>query len=241
MKIVMAAGMALLVLAGTDRALAQTADQRVNTALDRARDAGVPVSLLESKIAEGHAKGVPMDRIAAAVERREAALERASQALRGRSQVEAADLAVGADAMESGVSEAALRAVADAAPKERRVVAIAVLTQLVQMGRAPQAALDAVKDALKRGPDALTNLPAQAAAAHQRDQNRDHMPPGHDPEHRGGQSGQGGGQGGHGGPPNGVPAPGKQPHDPPHTGAPGSGGGQGKGPSTGHGPGPSHP
>ncbi len=237
MKMAMAAGVILLVLAGADRVMAQSADQRVNAVRARAREAGVPVALIESKIAEGRAKGVPMDRIATAVERREAALERASQALRGRADVDSADLAVGADAMESGVSEAALRAVAEAAPRNRRVVAIAVLTQLVQMGRTPQAALDSVRDALKRGPNALTNLPGQAGTAHRGDQNRDHMPPGHEPEHQGGQPG-----GQHMGPPSGVPTPGNPPHDPPHGGNPGGGNpGMGPGTGSGNGRGPMRP
>ena len=42
----------------------------------RALEAGIPVSLLERKIAEGKAKGVPMDRIAAAVQHRLEALTR---------------------------------------------------------------------------------------------------------------------------------------------------------------------
>jgi hypothetical protein len=164
MRIVTAVGAMLIVLVGAEFADAQTSQQRIDTALMRAGEAGIPVSLLESKIAEGRAKGVSMDRIAAAVERREVALERASQALKGRPEIEAADLSIGADAVESGVSEAVLRTLAETAPRDRRVVAIAALTELVRQGQVPQAALDRVREALKRGPDALANLPAQAAA-----------------------------------------------------------------------------
>jgi hypothetical protein len=153
----------------------QPPQDRINTALARARQVGIPVALLESKIAEGRAKGVSLERIAAAIERRQATLERASQAMRG--QADAVDsLSVGADAIESGVSEAVLRAVADDAPRGRRNVAIAALTELVHQGQAPQAALEQVRDALRRGPDALTNLPA-------------------DRSNRGSSSGQGNGQG----------------------------------------------
>jgi hypothetical protein len=190
-------------LTGANLAAAQVQppQDRINTALARARQVGIPAALLESKIAEGKAKGVSMDRIADAVERREAALERASQALRGQPDA-ASSLGVSADAVEAGVSEAALKAVADTAPRDRRNVAIAVLTELVQQGHVPEAALDRVRDALKRGPDALANLPAQAAAA------------------RGGAgtAGQRGGRAGsESGPPPGVPAPG----NPPQAGRPG--------------------
>jgi hypothetical protein len=163
MRIVIAAAMLVLLVEGTGPVLAQVQppQDRINTALARARQVGIPVALLESKIAEGKAKGVSLERIAAAIERREAALERASQAMNGQQGVGDADLSVGADALESGVSEAVLKAVAETAPRDRRAVAIAALTQLVQLGHVPQAALDRVLDALKRGPEALLNLPAE--------------------------------------------------------------------------------
>jgi hypothetical protein len=113
-------------------------------------------------------------------------------------------LSVAADAVESGVSAAVLKAIADTAPRDRRVVAIAALTELVKRGNVPEAALDRVKDALKHGPDALANLPAQAAASEARGGGR--------PDSAGSSGGQGQGQGqGHGagqGPPASVPAPG---------------------------------
>lgn len=202
------AGIAALILTvGANAAVAQEQQpqDRINAAMARAQRAGIPVALLESKIAEGKAKGVSMERIAAAVDRREAALEKASQALRGQPDADSS-LAVGADALEAGVSEAALKAIADNAPRDRRNVAIAVLTELVEQGQVPQAALDRVREALKRGPDALANLPAQAAAA------------------RGGAGAAGQGPGARGGragaepgPSAGVPAPGT----PPQAGRPG--------------------
>ena len=95
-----------------------------------------------------------------AIERREGALERASQPLRGNPG-DTASLSVGADAIESGVNETVLKAVAEDAPRDRRTVAIMTLTQLVQQGDLPDAALAKVRNALKRGPDALTNLPSE--------------------------------------------------------------------------------
>jgi hypothetical protein len=143
---------------------------------------------------------------AAAIERRQAALERANQALRGEPDA-ASSLGVGADAIESGVSEAVLRAVSENAPRDRRNVAIAVLTELVKQGHAPEAALGRVRDAVKRGPDALSNLPGEAGGS------RGGGGPS-DGQRRGngnGNSGSGGGGGAESGPPAGVPAPGKPP------------------------------
>jgi hypothetical protein len=191
-------GAALLtVFVRADAAMAQTTQERIDAATAHAREAGIPVTLLESKVAEGKAKGIPMDRIATAVERREASLEKASQALRGRPDVGAADLSVGADAIETGVSAAVLKAIADSAPRDRRVVAIAALTELVREGHVPEAALESVKDALKRGPDALANLPAQAAGGQGRSGGQPNTS---------GSNGQG--RGGAQSPPASVPAPG---------------------------------
>jgi len=197
MKFRIGLGVMFLALAGLDLANAQVQppQDRINTALARARQVGIPVALLESKIAEGKAKGVSLERIADAVARREAALEKASEALRGQPEA-ASSLSVGADAVDAGVSEAALKAIADHAPRDRRNVAIAVLTELVEQGHTPAAALERVTEALKRGPDALANLPAQAAAA------------------RGGAAAtgaRGGRSGAEAGPPASVPAPGSSP------------------------------
>lgn len=201
MKFRIAVAVVVLTLAGAAaNAQVQPPQERINTALARARQVGIPVALLESKIAEGKAKGVSMERIAVAIERRGAALEGASQALRGQPDA-ATSLAVGADAIEAGVNVAVLRAVAEDAPRDRRTVAIAALTELVHQGHAPEAALARVRDAIKKGPDALANLPAQAAAGG-----------------RGGGAGNGQGRGNAGGragvepgPPAGVPAPGRPP------------------------------
>jgi len=197
MKFRISLGVMILALASVSLANAevQPPQDRINTALARARQVGIPVALLESKIAEGKAKGVSLDRIAESVERRQAALEKASQALRGQPDAASA-LSVGADAIDAGVSATALTAIADNAPRDRRNVAIAVLTELVAQGHSSATALERVMEALKRGPDALANLPAQAAAA------------------RGGAAAtgaRGGRSGAEAGPPASVPAPGGSP------------------------------
>jgi len=141
-------------------------DARVHAALETALDAGIPVSLLERKIAEGKAKGIPMDRIAAAVEKRLDALTKAGDALAkaGLEHPSEGDLSVAADAVQGGVSATALTTISQTAPQDRRAVAIAVLTELVAQGNAPESALERVQTALARGPEALANLHGETAA-----------------------------------------------------------------------------
>ena len=139
-------------------AAAQTPEERIDDAVARAREAGIPVSLLESKRAEGQAKGVPMDRIATAVETRLQHLLTAQQAMRSAGNVDTAQLSVGGDAIGAGVSAAVLAEIAGTAPRERRSVAVAALTYLVSQGLSSQVALDRVRQALSQGPQALSNL-----------------------------------------------------------------------------------
>lgn len=186
----------------------EEATRRIEAALDRAAAAGIPRSLLEERITEGRAKGVSEERIAAVVERRAQALARAREALsRAERNPRAATLSAGADAVEAGVDGSALRAVVEAARAEDRPVAIAVLTYLSsdEVGLPVDRARDQVIEALKKGPDALRELPAQAIAARER---------------RGPPAGVGGRPEGVGrdaaggarrGPPAGLPTPGQRP------------------------------
>lgn len=174
---------------------AQAPQQRLDAARARALQAGLPVELIDSKVVEGRAKGVPLERIVAAVEQRlEAGLR--AQAASSRADFTPAEFGIAADALLGGVSEAVLGALVERSPHERRAVAIATLTQLVQLGTSQEEALQRVSDALARGPEALMNLPAQAAEAAA----RRGPPDGARPGMRRGQ----------GGPPGGaVPAPGQ--------------------------------
>lgn len=141
-------------------------EARVQAALNAAVDAGIPVSLLESKVAEGRAKGVPMERIAVAVETRLEALAKARTAME-QARLEsttAGDLSIAADAIQAGVSETALVEISRRAPQERRAVAVAVLANLVALGHGSEHALGQVRVALNRGPDALLNLQARTAS-----------------------------------------------------------------------------
>lgn len=149
----------------TTQVRATTPQARIDAAMQTAARADVPVALLESKIAEGKAKNVPLDRIAVAVEHRLEALVRASETMK-RANVESAtagELAVAADALEAGVSQSALVKVSSSAPAERRAVAIATLTGLVQLGHASEQALARVS-AVVRSNAALANLHAEVAS-----------------------------------------------------------------------------
>jgi hypothetical protein len=133
--------------------------------MDAAARASVPLSLLQSKIDEGRAKGVSMERIATALEARLEGLLRA-QAVLAEGKVDApsvGDIAVTADALEAGVSEVALLQIQSTSPGDRRVVATAVLTALVQLGHVPEHALARVQTALSRGPESLANLRSETA------------------------------------------------------------------------------
>jgi hypothetical protein len=200
---------------------AQSAEDRIENAKARALSAGIPVSLLESKVEEGRAKGVPMDRIAAAVEQRATALSQAQAAMaRAGRDLSEADLASGADALGSGISEVVLQTLTARAPRERRAVAITVLTELVTLGQVPEEALQRVTEALQRGPEALASLPGQAADAREVRGASDGAP---------GRAGAGTGRAGAGGPPAGAGAAGSAPAGPPaavptSSGRPGAGG-----------------
>jgi hypothetical protein len=152
-------------------------DARIQAALTAAARAEIPVALLESKVQEGRAKGVPAARIAAAVEARLESLVRARAALdrAGTRVTEAGDLAIAADALQAGVSESAMVDVMTRVPGERRAVATAVLTELVEMGIASEVALARVHDALARGGEALVNLPGRMSEG-ARDRGRGRRP-----------------------------------------------------------------
>lgn len=151
---------------GTAQAQGQgTAQARIDAALSAAAEARIPVSLIQSKVAEGQAKNVPMERIAAAVEARLKGLVRASEAME-RAGIEArseGELLVSSDALEAGVSESALVRISRDAPPERRAVAIAVLTDLVRLGAASENALARVSGAVSSN-SALANLNAEVSA-----------------------------------------------------------------------------
>lgn len=141
------------------------AQTRIEAAMQAGARARIPSSLLESKVREGEAKQVPQERIATAVEARLEALINAQQAM-NRARIEGAsesELAVASDALQAGVSERALVNVYRDAPAERRVVAVAVLTDLVRLGNGSETALARVSAAV-RSNAGLANLHAEVAS-----------------------------------------------------------------------------
>lgn len=153
----------------TTQAVAQagTPQARIDAAMQSAARADVPTSLLESKVREGAAKGVPMERVAAAVEARLQALVRARDALHDADITSYTDgeLLVAAEALSAGVDQTVLASVARSTPRERRAVATAVLTDLVRLGYENGEARARLDAALNGGPEALVNLRAEAAAS----------------------------------------------------------------------------
>lgn len=160
----------LLALGGAPlTAAAQSPESRIEAARARVTAAGIPAALLDGRVAQGRAKGVSMERIAASIERRAASLTAALQAMAGpQRDLTAADLNAGADAVEAGIPTADLRALTELVHGADRAVAIAVLAQLHREGLPAAAALDRVTAALAEGPDALRTLPTQAAAERRR-------------------------------------------------------------------------
>lgn len=137
---------------------------RIDAAIDAAAKADIPTSLLTNKVAEGQAKKVPQDRIASAVESRLKSLVQASSVLdhAGLDAASAADFSVTADAIEAGVSENALVKLNRSAPDERRVAAVAILADLVRLGKSSDQALAQVNAAVTTSA-ALANLNAQVS------------------------------------------------------------------------------
>lgn len=154
-------------VAGTSQttAEAKTPQARIDAAMAAAARAKIPTALLQSKVAEGEAKHVPQQRIAAAVEARLNSLNRASQTMK-RANVESAtagELSVAADAIDAGVSQNALIKVYRNAPPERREIAVAVLADMVRLGQSSESAFARVNAALS-STVALANLQAEIAS-----------------------------------------------------------------------------
>lgn len=150
---------------------AQTPEERIEAARARVTAAGIPDSLLNGRVALGKARGIPMERIAASVERRASALKTAKHAMGGPArELTPADLNAGADAVQAHVPVAMLRTLTDLAHGADRPVAIAVLAQLHRDGLPAAEALERVTKALAKGPEFLRTLPATVEAERRRQQ-----------------------------------------------------------------------
>ena len=135
----------------------------VGKELARARDRGLPVEPLVSKVREGRLKRATGPRIRAAVERLGERLTAARDALGAGSSVE--ELIAGADALAAGAQAPSLRAVR--AATSRSVTApIGALAQLLASGVAEPKALEMVITLLRRNasPTLLVALGNQVEA-----------------------------------------------------------------------------
>jgi len=161
-------GAALALMPAALAAQQGNAAARIEASVRAAARAHIPAALLESKINEGRAKGVAEERIAAAVEARLEALMNAFSVIARSSSdamlVTAGELAVAADALQAGVSQEVLLRIQADTPRERRVVATAVLASLVQLGAGSEQALAQVRAAARRGPEGLAELRANTNA-----------------------------------------------------------------------------
>lgn len=191
---------------------------RIQEAVTKARDAGVPAGPVLDKALEGIAKGVPAARLAPAVEAYVDRLARAAAVL-GEGPPPA-EIVAAADALGRGVPEGQLQAVTRAAGAEDRAIALVVLGDLVEMGVPADRAAGAVQDAMAagRGGETLLHLPGLV---------RRRLRAGTPPDQAAEQAREALEQA----PPAGPPVP-------PGSGPPGQGQGQGQGPPEDAGPPP---
>lgn len=214
--------------------LGDEAARRVVEAVERAGERGVPLRPLLSKALEGAAKGVPADRIGAAVSSYAGRLERSIGLVgpeRGPDVVVA-----GADALGRGVPSDQVRRVARSSPADRGAVPLVVLGDLVEAGVPADRAAETVGEAVRQGVsgDALLRMPDRVRRMIRRG-----VPPAHAAERaRGAAARRGPPAGAPGGPPGGAGGgPGDGPPVPPGSGPPGDPPGKGKGGGSGGGPG----
>ena len=140
------------------------AQARINAAVEQALSVGIPVSMLESKVAEGRAKGVDMTRIAAAVEHRLEVLTTAQSAISARgSAVSHAELAAAASALDAGADVTDVQEVRESAKPEQRPAALSLLAELIAEGNLPAQAVAGVQTAIAAQSAALLRLQGQSA------------------------------------------------------------------------------
>jgi hypothetical protein len=142
-----------------------SAQARIDAVLSAAPPKSEILAQLKSKLAEGQANQVPPDRIATALEVRLASLVRASTTMQqaGIENRSAAELLIAGDAMQAGVKDSAVVQVYRNAAPGRRVVAMAVLTDLVRLGVSSDVAFDRVNATLGSS-SALASLQAEVAS-----------------------------------------------------------------------------
>jgi hypothetical protein len=142
----------------------QAAQARIDAVLAEAARLQLPVSVLKNKVAEGRAKNVPAEKIAAVVEARLKTFVRASDVLtrmnitaRG-----AGEVVLLADALDAGIRENIAVETLRSIPPERREVTMSALTSMVRGGVVTELQLADVQRAsagsLKISPEKLAEI-----------------------------------------------------------------------------------
>lgn len=141
------------VAAGTTSTLEGLADAKsraaVRALLEDAAAKGIPTAPLVTKVREGIAKRATPERIHAATAALAARLASAATALAPTRSTE--EIAAGADVLQSGVTERALREMRTIWPAKPLTVPLGVLAELVASGVPPTNATKRVRELLVRG------------------------------------------------------------------------------------------
>jgi hypothetical protein len=130
---------------------------------------GLPVDPLIQKAIEGSAKGVPADRVAAAMRLVVSQLDASHRALQGALAADTVAVAAGAFALNAGLKDgdvATLSRSAAAAPASDVIVGLRVAGTLVALGVPPAETVNLVQATLQAGRPAgeLLGLPGQVQA-----------------------------------------------------------------------------
>lgn len=141
--------------------LGEEATERMREIVQRAEQRGVPSGPLLDKALEGAAKGVPAERVTAALSAYAGRLGRGAELL--GSEASSSEVVAAADALSRGVSGEAVREVARAAPSGGRAIPLVVLGDLAEAGVPVERAVGVVREALERGHagEALLEVPAR--------------------------------------------------------------------------------
>lgn len=140
------------------QAYSPEAAAQIESIVTEAEAAGVPVEPLLDKALEGAAKGVPAERVVAAVASYSQRLAE-SRALVGPG-YDAASVVAGADALRRGVTPGTVQSLAGANPEDL-AVPLVVLGDLVDAGVPVDQAYAVVQEALtkRHGPDEMLAIP----------------------------------------------------------------------------------
>lgn len=138
--------------------MGEDAADRVRALLEGSGD--LPAGPLLNKALEGAAKGVPTERVLAALSPYADRLERGARLL--DADASPSEVTAAADALSRGVPGETVREVAGAAPSGDRAIPLVVLGDLVEAGVPVQRAAEVVREAIEEGRagDALLRVPA---------------------------------------------------------------------------------